>query len=171
MNRVAIAIAGAAVAVVSFAIGRATRPTTPARVAERTKPVVYAREVPEPDPADDALRECETKLSLAEGILRAQEHEKLGDPVPFPADLPPQYRPEGFEHAIRAALAACDRLGDVELSHVDCSEFPCLAFFRPAPPSYGHQLDALWKCDALNDEFSSEAGGGNNMLMTDAGLV
>jgi hypothetical protein len=169
MNRAAIAIAGAAIAVVSFAIGRGTAPPARAPALQRAESMGLARDQPATDCSDDALRACERKLALAEAVFRSQEHDKVGDPVPFPDGLAPQYTPDGFEDAVRAALADCD--SPLELGHVDCSEFPCLAFFRPGAVSYGHQADALWKCDAWSEQFSSSAGGGNDMFMTANGMV
>ncbi len=170
MNRGAIAIAAAAIATVSFAIGRATVPPPRRASPERTRPISSALEKREPEPTGDALRQCETKLSLAEGILRAQEHEKIGDPVPFPDDLPEHYRPEGFEDAVRHVLDECAPTS-VALHHVDCSEYPCMVFFRQPRGSYNHAMESLGECTLWTEQFGRSATSGNNHFITDAGIV
>jgi hypothetical protein len=155
----------------AFALGRASAPVPPTL---NTQPLVRsARGVPtEPalDEPDDELRECQTRLALAQGVLEAQEHEKVGDPVPFPDDLPPQYRPDGFEDAVRRVLDACAATG-LELGHVDCTEFPCIAFFRPSAVSYGQQIRALGSCDGWQRVFERWSGGSNDLFMTDDGVM
>ena len=169
MRRVAAASAFVAIAVVSFAVGRKS---APGAVVERTAPVVpVVSERKAPDRSDDALRECESRVALAEGLLRAQEHEKVGDRVPFPDDLPPQYTPAGFEDAVRRALAACPSSG-LEVRRVDCSEFPCMMFFGQARGSYNHAIEGFSKCDAWREQFPGQwLGGGNDLFMTDHGIV
>ena len=170
MNRGAIAIAGAAIAVVSFAIGRATAPGTPVLSVQRVARVVLPGKTA-PNPPDDALRVCETKLALAEGILRAQEHDKVGDPVPFPDDLPEQFRPDAFEEAVRRALDKCAPAGGLALHHVDCSEYPCMVFFRQDRGSYNHAAESLGQCALWKEQFGPSATSGNGHFMTDAGIV
>jgi hypothetical protein len=169
MNRVAMAIAGTALAGVSFAIGRATAPDAPVLSVERVAPRVagYKRA---PEETNDALEECERKLALAHRVLDAKERAENGTPVPFPADLPPQYRPEGFEDAVKDAMRTCPQPGR-RLARVDCSEFPCMAFFvndstakEPEPP------DAA-PCDRWNELFGGWGGMATNEFMTDAGVV
>jgi hypothetical protein len=167
MNRVAVAIAVGAIAAVSFAIGRATVPTTTARSVARAKPLVFEHEQPASVPPDDALRACEAKLALAEAVFRAQEHEKVGDPVPFPDGLAPQYRPEGFEDAVRDTMRACPRPAR-RLARIDCTEFPCMAFFMHDP---GADEEDVPPCERWTDLFGPMGGMATDQFMTKDGLV
>ena len=169
MNRVAVAIAGAAIAVAAFMVGRATVPNAPVPVAHRAARIVVPGK-PALVPPDDALRECETKLAFAQGVLHAQEHAKIGDPVPFPEDLPLQYTPAGFEDAVRDAMRLCPDSG-LHLARVDCSEYPCMAFFTQPEHAWNHALDDLRGCDAWRDRFGKGGGQGNSSFMTDGGIV
>ena len=169
MSRVAIAIAAAALAVVSFAIGRATVSAVPAPAVERFRPVFSAREVAEFDPPDDALRVCETKLALAEAVFRAQEHEKVGDPVPFPDGLAPQYRPDGFEDAVRDTMRACPRPAR-RLARIDCNEFPCMAFFVHDQGADDQNVE-IPPCDRWTELFGKVGGMASDQFITDNGLV
>jgi len=107
-------------------------------------------------------------LALAVGILESQERERTGTPVTFPPDVPRQYTPEGFESAVREALAACPDAG-VAFAHVDCSEFPCLAFFSQPSGTYNHGADRLQECSSWTDRFEA-SGQANSRFMTDEGL-
>lgn len=71
----------------------------------------------------DRIAELELQTDLQRG--RLQSHE--GTPQEFPEDLPPAYRPEGFEAALLESLGE-DMPG--EIVSVDCDEFPCLAILR-----------------------------------------
>jgi hypothetical protein len=147
-------------------VGRTTAPNAPVSAVQRAA----MPGKPEADPPDDALRECEAKLAFASGILRAQEHEKIGDPVPFPDGLAPQYGPEGFEDAVSEAMRACPDSG-LHLARVDCSEYPCMAFFTQPENSWNHAIEDLRSCAAWRDQFGKMGGQANDSFMTDDGVV
>ncbi len=138
MRRMAIVVGCAAIAVASFTIGRATAPTAPAPIVRATVPSVPAVGRSKATRPDDALQVCERRLALAEGVLRAKERAEIGDPVPFPDGVPPQYTPDGFASALNEALEACPGTG-LALAHVDCSEFPCMAFFTQPRGRMNHR--------------------------------
>jgi len=167
MNRRAIASAGVAIAAVSFAMGRATVPAAPEAAVERAKPIVFAPDQPANDPSEDALRACETKLALAEAVFRAQEHDKVGDPVPFPDGLAPQYTPEGFEDAVRDTMRACPRPAR-RLARVDCNEFPCMAFFVH---DQGADEEDVSPCERWTELFGPMGGMATDQFVTKDGLV
>jgi len=80
----------------------------------------------------DELRGAEVTAAVARGQLAAHE----GDPVPWPDDLPDQYRREAFEEAIEAALEDVP-FGDLEV--LDCNEYPCFAVIRSHETGDGWQ--------------------------------
>lgn len=140
-----------------FVLGRASvEPPAPVSTPQPA-PRVAVREIPARHADDDALTECRQQLAVASGLLLAQERAKLGDPVAFPADVPPQYRSDRFEQEVRDALADCPD-AELELAHVDCSEFPCMAFFAQPEGSMAHAVYALRRCDAWKERFE-----GSNM--------
>ena len=169
MDRAAVAIAGAAIAVVAFAIGRGTAPPAPAPAVPRAASMGSAPDQPAGDCPDDALRACEKKLALAEAVFRAQEHEKVGDPVPFPDGLAPQYRPEGFEDAVRDTMRACPRPAR-RLARIDCNEFPCMAFFMHDQGA-DDQDGEIPPCERWTELFGPMGGMAGDQFMTESGLV
>lgn len=92
---------------------------------------------PDADASDLQKRvgELELQLAMARGQLSAIE----GTPQPWPAELPAAYRPEGFEATARSVA---DALPGTKLASVDCSEYPCLAFFTTDQPGedWGRQV-------------------------------
>jgi hypothetical protein len=122
---------------------------------------------PPPEPPDD-LHACQAQLAVAVDILEAQERERVGVPLAFPEDLPPQYRPEQFEAEIRAALAGCPETG-LELAHIECDEFPCMAFFSQPEGTSHHGVDRLRACDSWKTRFAS-SGQASSRFMTDQGV-
>ena len=169
MDRVAVAIAGAAIGVVAFALGRGTAPPAPAPAVQRAESMAFAPDQPAGDCPDDALRACEKKLALAEAVFRAQEHEKVGDPVPFPDGLAPQYRPEGFEDAVRDTMRACPRPAR-RLARIDCNEFPCMAFFMHDQSADDQDVE-IPPCERWTELFGPMGGMANDQFMTKDGLV
>jgi hypothetical protein len=90
-----------------------------------------------PEPTDPHVRELTVAIGLATERLRgirAALRDIVGDPVPFPDDLPEAYRPEGVR-----ALAA-EALSDpkFQVLGVHCEEYPCLIEVAgPASPAEG----------------------------------
>ena len=167
MNRGVTAIGSAAIAGVAFAIGRATAPVPGVGVA----PIVprVAATVPSA-PSDDSLQDCQRRLAFAKGVLDAKEQHEYSGPVPFDDDLAPQFRPEGFEQAVSKVLRSCSDL-ELHLAHVDCSEFPCMAFFTQPEGSWNQAVDELRGCDAWQSTFGQTGGTANASFMTDHGVV
>ncbi len=118
---------------------------------------------------EDDLATCEQQLEFASGVISAQIEEKVGTPVPFPDDIPRQYTADGFEAAVRSALAQCDTVG-LEIARIDCSEFPCMAYFSQPEGTYNHGAGALRECDGWRSHFNS-GGQSNAGFMTDNGYV
>jgi hypothetical protein len=117
----------------------------------------------------EKLAECEQRLEFASNVIGKQMEERTGTPVPFPDDLPTQYTAEEFETAVREALAECKTPG-LELAYVDCSEFPCMAFFSQPAKSYNHGVYELRECEGWSRRFES-GGGANSSFMTDEGVA
>lgn len=102
-------------------------------------------------PCDDGdLASCQQQLAVATGILDAQQREAVGTPVPFPDDLPDAYRPETFEANVRRGLQECPGTG-LELAFVDCSEYPCFAWFG------GDDVWALRRCPWWAERYTNPA--------------
>lgn len=81
------------------------------------------------DPFVDENARLKEKLARALSELRAFEHEemkKAGDAVPWPKDVPEEFREEGVKRAIQDAIRAAGLKG--EIASIDCTEFPCAAY-------------------------------------------
>jgi hypothetical protein len=170
MRRLAIAAGSVVVAAFAFAVGRATAPNAFVPRVEVAAPIVPVVERAYPLRSEDALAECEKRLALAEGVLRAKEHEAVGDPVPFPDGLAPQYTPGGFEDAVKEAMRVCPDSG-LQLKRVDCSEFPCMAFFTPTGRETDDEVSDLSTCDAWTERFGIMGGMASLDFMTDKGVT
>lgn len=85
------------------------------------------------------VSELELQLALARGQIAAIE----GTPQPWPADLPAAYSAAGFEATARSVSAA---VPGTKLVSVDCSEYPCLAFFTTDQPGddWGREVAAAF---------------------------
>lgn len=157
MKRVAVAVGCVLLAAALYIAVRPPAPTeTPvATRAERRIVKRIHRDAP-----NDAL---------AGAAPDARERAEVGTPVPFPDHLPPQYRPEGFEAAVNAALEACpDRT--LDLVHIDCTEFPCMAFFMKDGRWNNQAMNELRACEGWSSRF--EGGGqASSGFMTDEGFV
>lgn len=108
-------------------------------------------------------------LALASEIIDAGMREHTGAPEVFPPDLLPQYTADGFEAAVLGAMEDCPDIS-VALVHVECSEFPCMAFFSQPLGTYNHALGALLSCAAWRNSFDS-SGSANASFMTEGGPV
>jgi len=79
--------------------------------------------------------------------------DETGDRWAFPPDLPEPFTPGGFERIVREVVRECD-LG-VELSEIDCSEYPCLAWVRSKDLEQTHVTPSA--CPAWRRAFSGDA--------------
>jgi hypothetical protein len=145
----------------AFVAGRVTAPRPPVVAPRRAvaAPVITQKTTIEGS-------SCEERLAFATRLAEAERLARVGAPVPFPEDLPAAFRPDGFENAVRGALADCDTT--LVLDHVDCSEFPCWAWFSQPPGSMNHAGDNLTGCAAWTDRFgSAPQSSANGTLMSD----
>jgi hypothetical protein len=83
-------------------------------------------DVPLDPPATEAA--CRARVELAAALTTARQLDEIGRPRPFPPDLPDKYREPMVTEVARKVVLTCPELG-LDLRRVDCSEFPCLAFF------------------------------------------
>lgn len=89
---------------------------------------------PTSDPAElqaelSELREENARLRTEAEIARGQLSTHEGQPQPWPADLPADYRPAAWEARVRAVVAT---VPGVEVDRVDCEEFPCITVLKAA---------------------------------------
>ena len=103
MNRGVTAIGSAAMVAAAFAIGRATAPVPDVKAVAPIVPRVAVSA-----PSDDSLQDCQRRLALAQ-VLEAKEQPAYEGPVPFPDDLGPQFRANGFERAVNEVLRWAER--------------------------------------------------------------
>ncbi len=104
------------------------------------------------------LAAVEGELHHAQGALKAQAEAeevtfRVSDagqdattPLSFPAELPEQYSPQGFERVAIEAAKTCGMGLDVVA--VDCSEFPCIAWTLATDPKvlrYSMSECSVWK--------------------------
>lgn len=73
-------------------------------------------------------------------------------PLPFPANLPPEYLPEQFQAIAFEAAKSCGM--GLDVFAVDCSEFPCIAWTRAADPNV--TKFSMEGCTAWRDSFEGE---------------
>src|SRR5690606_3710605 len=152
--------------VVGFFLGQraAGRPVMPAPTAP---------ELPVEQPASANLsaleaaerrgRQLQGQVETLELALHAARGTQLPEPEPvaaetdapwaFPETLPEQFTPAGFERIVRDVVRECD-LG-VELSEIDCSEYPCLAWVRSKDLEQTHVTPSA--CPAWRRAFSGDA--------------
>ncbi len=101
--------------------GDAPIAATPRTPEERRLDV--ARLEAELEAAEKALAEAKFEGALTRGQLQAVQ----GVPSEWPKDVLPAVSPERFKAELEAQLAD---VPDVEISHVDCEEYPCIAAIR-----------------------------------------
>jgi hypothetical protein len=117
--RVRWAIAATACAMAGFGLGRWLHPD-----ATSPGPVIPA-EVIVPASVAEAGDPCD-QLAIAEALRDRTREDIEGVPEPFP-EGDPDVGPAAF----RADLAEAQRLcPDMAVDHVDCDEYPCLAWVR-----------------------------------------
>lgn len=149
--------------------GKKAPDDTPVPDPESGTKVVERTQSQEGDFCTERLADCEQRLEFASNVIDRQVEERTGTPVPFPEDIPPQYTGEGFETAVHEALAECGVDG-LELALVDCSEFPCMAFFSQTTKSYNHAVGDLRSCEGWTKRFE-RGGTANSSFMTNDGVA
>ncbi len=94
-----------------------------------------ARPFPQSCPPVPETRECnETSLRRRIEILENKLEEKsqaattAAERVAFPEDAPAQAKPEGFRGIVEKVIRDCNP--GLEISDVDCSEYPCIAWTK-----------------------------------------
>lgn len=103
---------GAAFALGWWAAGRAPIPApVPAALDDPATPTSAAR--------------CRDRLADVASMIEVLQRARFGAPIPFPADLDPNYQPAAFTDRARQVADACPDVA-VDLVDVDCSEFPCV---------------------------------------------
>jgi len=103
----------------------------------------------ESEDADAALAACRSQLAAATALMDARQLDEYGTPNPFPADLPAVYSDEEFyAAAVSEALESCS-IDGLALQHVDCSEYPCLAWLL----SDGPGAHAIKDCPSWREHF------------------
>lgn len=86
---------------------------------------------PQPRPSLPTRPDCDAlrvQNQLLRGQLAMERAVNLGTPVPWPADTPFDYTPEGFQRRVAQAIEDC--APDVDIVGIDCAEPPCLAQLR-----------------------------------------
>jgi hypothetical protein len=95
--------------------------------------------------------ECRAQLDLAAAVATARQLEREGRPEPFTDDVPEKYREAAVTEVVKEVVEACPELG-LTLRRVDCSEYPCMAWFVGEPDS-----EEPWRCKPWVDAYG--AGG------------
>lgn len=81
-------------------------------------------------------------VAMVDALLASTHDEIEGVAAPFPAD-DPSVLPEAFQQRLNAAQQACP---DMTVDHVDCDEYPCVAWVRDPCPAASDELrsDGAW---------------------------
>lgn len=114
-------------------------------------------DVPLEEPATEA--ECRAQIDLAAAIETTRQIEREGRPQPFTDDVPEKYRESAVTAVVRRVAEACPDLG---LRRVDCSEYPCMAWFVGGPDA-----KEPWRCEPWVDAYGS-GGATSSSTMIDA---
>lgn len=85
-------------------------------------PPCAARQVHQMQATEVAITELRAKLRA----MRAEEIEIIGEPLPFPEDLPHRYSSEGAEATLSTALEGTP----FWIAGMSCEEYPCIALVR-----------------------------------------
>ncbi len=125
-------------------------------------PGVPSDSIPEENGRESGSSECEACLrevaeareseSVATWLLDSYVRQDSWAPLPFPEFIGTQYQAEGFEDAVRTAVRSCPET-ELALAHVDCSEFPCMAFFSQPVNSFCNGVDRLENCESWRSRF------------------
>lgn len=90
----------------------------------------------------DKLRHDDEELALVD----ADRKDKEGEALPFPADLPPRFTQAELLKSYTAALKEAGVDGDV--THIDCSEYPCIVYGDVKLPKEGDARSLAQKLEA-----------------------
>jgi hypothetical protein len=93
--------------------------------------------------------ECRAQLDLAVAVATQHQREKEGLPQPFLADTLDKYREAAVTEVARKVVETCPELG-LTLRGVDCSEYPCVAWFLG-----GGDAGDPGDCQAWKDAYGS----------------
>src|SRR5688572_4833011 len=111
----------AVIAAAGFGLGRWLRVdevVAPASPAVASPAVAWTSLELRGDPCDH--------VAMVEALLASTHDEIEGVAAPFPTD-DPNVLPEAFHARLNAAKQACP---DMAVDHVDCDEYPCIAWVR-----------------------------------------
>ena len=120
-------------------------------------PTVLPERVPaapaQPDPLVERLQ---FENTLLRGALKLHE----GEPQAFPGDYPAELMPQGFEATVRPLVEVEE---DLELTGVDCMEYPCVAWVEAAG-----EPEVLWseRLATLKGRFERRDGWGSHWIWT-----
>jgi hypothetical protein len=140
-------------------------PAAPAAAAAPVEPAPLP--APPPSPPGECNRDeldwlrsrvtqLESQVGLQNAMLEGYRFERDGKPTSFPDDPPPQYREE-FESTIQKAISELEGDG-LELTGVDCKEWPCIALIRKGDGS-GRQ-GSLTGTDTWRQSFGGSVRSG-----------
>ncbi|MEZ4241820.1 MAG: hypothetical protein R3F59_37865 [Myxococcota bacterium] len=110
-------------------------------------------EVPATEP------ECRAQLALAEAVATERQQHEEGTPEPFLADTRDAYREAAVAAIARAVVETCPELG-LTLRRVDCSEYPCMAWFLG-----GADAGAPVACPAWKDAYGTRSATAGDSLV------
>jgi hypothetical protein len=115
-------------------------------------------------------RRCAAAVAERLAEIDAVRRTAYGDPVPFPDDLDPEFRPDAVQARARAVATECGDTG-VKLLDIDCSEFPCLMVWDVSRMS--HDWDGGWlgidrTCPTWSSAYDSRDIEGSAELLKDA---
>jgi hypothetical protein len=99
-----------------------------------------------------SVRELKRKLGEAEALVS----EISGRPLIEPADLPDRFKQAAVLAAVQQALA--EAAPGAEVSSVDCSEYPCIAYTRGLSRSESEGLTASLKAGGYQDDSRGMLG-------------
>lgn len=112
--------------------------------------------------ANAALQEALDRATTLHAMASGQLATYRGDPSPWPDDVPAGMEPDAFR-ANAAAIA--EALEGVEVTDIDCEEFPCVALFSTLAPGDPADLHALAK-DIADRVRSPSAEGEDDLGVT-----
>ncbi len=143
-------------------LGTPRPPATPMRVkigeapAGETPEQAVERLTAERDALVQALSTSKFEGAMVKGQLAAHQ----GEPIGWTDDIPKRFHPAAVEAGIESFLADHE---DVELSSLDCSEFPCIATFQPLHP--GDATDPMAAARTLPSEYAKALFGEGSQVM------
>ena len=109
-----------------------------------------------------SLEDKVDELEMQNTLITAQLAGTGGQALAWPPDIAAAFQDEGFREAIQKAAEADD---GVELADVDCSEYPCMAYFEIADPEQGMHERIKGVTGALQEGLGGEDAGIMAMAM------